>query len=92
MGTDFMPKRLQTPIDKLARNQAGKRSFTITERKRGRYVQARPANGKTNDLAFDATFRAAAPFQIHRDHTDTALALEKGDLQRKILVFAGLPI
>ena len=81
-----MPKRLQTPLDKLTRNKAGKRSFTVTERKRGRYIQARPANGKTNDLAFDATLRAAAPFQIHRDHTNTALALERGDLQRKVRV------
>ena len=35
--------------------------MTRTERKRGRYIQARPAHGKTNDLAFDATLRAAAP-------------------------------
>jgi Mg-chelatase subunit ChlD len=86
VGGDFLTKRLQTPIDKLTRNQAGKRSFTVTERKRGRYVQARPANGKTHDLAFDATLRAAAPFQIRRDHSHTALTLEKHDLQRKIRV------
>lgn len=38
------------------------------------------------DLAFDATFRAAAPHQIRRDRTRLALALEKGDLREKVRV------
>ena len=41
---------------------ADRRSRTHTDRKRGRYIQARPAAGDTSDLAFDATLRAAAPF------------------------------
>jgi Mg-chelatase subunit ChlD len=86
IGDDFRPKRLQTPLDKLTRNQAGKRSFTRTDRKRGRYVQARPAHGKTQDLAFDATLRAAAPFQIRREHEAVAFAIETEDFQRKVRV------
>ncbi len=70
----------------MTRNQAGKRSRTTTERKRGRYVQARPANGDASDIAFDATFRAAAPFQVHRDRSQIAFAVEKSDLQRKVRV------
>jgi len=86
VGDDFRAKRLQTPLDRLTRSQAGKRSFTRTERKRGRYIQARPAHGKTRDIAFDATIRAAAPFQIQREHTHTAFAIEMNDLQKKVRV------
>ncbi len=70
----------------MARKSSGKRSRTKTERKRGRYIQARPMRGKMSDLAFDATLRAAAPFQVRRKHKETALAIEKHDLQRKVRV------
>ena len=60
-----MPRKLDTPLDKLTRKNSGRRSRTRTERKRGRYVMSRPANGST-DIAFDATIRAAAPFQRRR--------------------------
>jgi magnesium chelatase subunit D len=39
-----------------------------------------------NDLAFDATLRAAAPHQKERDRSDVALALEKQDLREKVRV------
>jgi magnesium chelatase subunit D len=86
IGRDFMPRRLQTPLDKMTRSSAGKRSYTKTERKRGRYIQARPARGKPRDVAFDATLRAAAPHQINRDRTGRALAVEKQDIQDKVRV------
>jgi Mg-chelatase subunit ChlD len=86
-GEEFkVARRLDTPLDKLTRRQGGRRSRTRTERKRGRYIQARPANGKTNDIAFDATLRAAAPFQVERSKNGMAFALRKQDLQRKIRV------
>ncbi len=89
-GESFAPRKLDTPLDKLTRKQGGKRSRTRTDRKRGRYIQARPAQGKTNDLAFDATLRAAAPMQLGRGERrladDVALALEMGDLQKKVRV------
>jgi magnesium chelatase subunit D len=37
-------------------------------------------------LAFDATFRAAAPHQKYRDKSDKALALRKSDLREKVRV------
>ena len=87
-GEVFAPRKLDTPLDKLTRKQAGRRSRTRTDRKRGRYIMARPANGNTTDIAFDATLRAAAPFQSrreeHRKHV--AFAIEKTDLQRKVRV------
>jgi magnesium chelatase subunit D len=70
----------------MTRPSAGKRSYTRTDRKRGRYIQARPAQGKPKDVAFDATFRAAAPFQLGRDRTERALAVERQDIQDKVRV------
>ena len=88
MGETFEPRKLDTPLDKLTRHHAGRRSRTHTERKRGRYIQSRPANGKTDDVAFDATFRAAAPFQKSRteQRKQVAFAIQKSDLQRKVRV------
>jgi Mg-chelatase subunit ChlD len=86
VGKTFRPQKLQTPLDKLPRRTAGKRSRTRTERKRGRYVSSRPMTGAKNDLAFDATFRQAAPFQIKRGRKDIALAIESQDLMKKVRV------
>ena len=72
----------------MTRRQNGRRSRTRTDRKRGRYIQARPANGQTNDIAFDATLRAAAPFQNDRleQRKEVAFAIQPSDLQRKVRV------
>jgi magnesium chelatase subunit D len=86
IGPTFKPRRVETPLDRLTRNSAGKRSFTKTERKRGRYIQSRPANGQSDDIAFDATLRYAAPHQIHRQSGNLALAIADDDLQRKVRV------
>jgi len=66
IGETFDVRRLDTPLDQLTRERSGRRSTTRTERKRGRYIQARPSPGDPSDLAFDATLRAAAPFQKER--------------------------
>jgi Mg-chelatase subunit ChlD len=88
VGESFIPRRLDTALDKLYRKRAGRRSRTHTERKRGRYIQARPAEGKADDLAFDATLRAAAPFQQERAEMrkEVAFAVLPGDFQRKVRV------
>jgi magnesium chelatase subunit D len=97
VGADFRARRLDTPLDRLTRSSAGKRSFTITERKRGRYVRARPMEGRPEDVAFDATIRAAAPFQrrrrseqestLHvRERRKLAFVVKHQDLQRKVRV------
>jgi Mg-chelatase subunit ChlD len=48
---------------------------------------ARPAHGST-DIAFDATIRAAAPFQKYRsEHLKlVAFSIQKADLQKKVRV------
>jgi Mg-chelatase subunit ChlD len=84
--TEFSPRKLDTPLDRLTRKESGRRSRTRTDRKRGRYIQARPAGDRRDDIAFDATIRAAAPFQKRRKHDKVAYAIENQDLQRKIRV------
>ena len=84
---EFSTRRLDTQLDRLTRRQAGRRSRTKTDRKRGRYIQARiPRKEKITDLAFDATLRAAAPHQLGRDRSKMALALQKSDLREKVRV------
>ncbi len=62
--------------------------MTRTERKHGRYIRSRPAGEKIDDIAFDATFRAAAPYQKRRieKRKRLAFAIERSDFQRKIRV------
>ena len=88
VGTPFVPRRLANPLDRITRRHGGRRSQTRTDRKRGRYIQARPAMGKTYDLAFDATLRAAAPYQIDRQEQrkQVAFAVQQSDFQRKVRV------
>ncbi len=81
---------MDTPLDRLTRKQGGRRSRTRTDRKRGRYVHARPAHGKTDDVAFDATLRAAAPRQLERAEErrkrGVAFSIISSDLHRKVRV------
>ncbi len=68
----------------------GRRSRARTERKDGRYIQARPAGDRKDDIAFDATLRAAAPFQRERAPerriSRLAYSIHRQDLQRKVRV------
>ena len=84
----FAPRKIDNPLDKITRRQSGRRSRTHTERKRGRYIQARPAKEDISDIAFDATFRAAAPHQLERgeQREEVAFAIQREDLQRKVRV------
>ena len=79
---------MDTPLDRLTRKKAGRRSHSHTDRKRGRYIQARSAKGKADDLAFDATLRAAAPYQRqrHEQRKRVAFAIQPVDFQRKVRI------
>lgn len=85
----YAVKPLTTPIfDKIERHGSGRRSKTLSDSKRGHYVASMLPKGKVTDLAFDATLRAAAPFQKRRrefcSDQQTALLIEGSDLREKI--------
>ena len=70
--------------DRNIRRGSGKRSTTRTDLKQGRYVRAELPKAKVEDLAFDATIRAAAPFQRIREDNGCALNIKPEDLRQKV--------
>lgn len=66
------------------RRGSGKRSATKTDLTQGRYVRAELPKNKVEDLAFDATIRAAAPYQRAREDNGCALNIQKEDLRQKV--------
>ena len=87
-GETFNPRRLDTPLDQMTRRNSGRRSQTHSKNKRGRYIQARPMDEKSSDLAFDATIRAAAPFQRARQDpkNKVAFSIRRSDYMKKVRV------
>jgi magnesium chelatase subunit D len=80
----FNVRRLDLPRQRRVRKQGGKRSASQTPDRRGRYVRAQP-RAKVNDVAIDATVRAAAPMQKERGRQPgERLLLERNDLRQKV--------
>lgn len=80
----FIRMELALPQDRQERRGSGKRSLTRTDTKQGRYVRSGIPSGKVTDLAFDATLRAAAPYQKFRKKNKCAIAIEQKDMRQKI--------
>ncbi len=88
-GALFPVRKIALPRDRRSRRASGKRSSSRSADKRGRYVRATQTE-HTNDIAFDATMRAAAPHQLRRraeaaaQPDAPALHLERQDLRQKV--------
>jgi magnesium chelatase subunit D len=87
VGAAFKVKKI-TPnrLDKTLRTGSGRRSRTRSASKQGRYVKSTPRRGR-NDLALDATIRAAAPHQVSRrasGGSSLALHIRETDIREKI--------
>lgn len=81
------PLMIDQGKDRKKRKGSGKRSTTITDTRQGRYVRAEIPRGKSEDIAFDATLRAAAPYQKsrrERAETKQAVFIEKEDIRTKV--------
>lgn len=63
---------------------SGRRSLVKTDSMQGRYVKSTLNSRDDADLAFDATLRAAAPYQSCRNKHGLALAIEKSDIRTKV--------
>ena len=66
------------------RTGSGRRSLVKTDSLQGRYVKSSLSGRNPGDLAFDATLRAAAPYQKSRDSHGLALSIRREDLRLKI--------
>lgn len=84
----FPVRPILPPVhDNIRRAGGGRRSRSKSLLKTGRYVGSTIPKGKVKDLAFDATLRAAAPYQLIRRSLSggqNAILIEKWDLREKI--------
>ncbi|MCL1905076.1 MAG: VWA domain-containing protein, partial [Methanomassiliicoccaceae archaeon] len=62
----------------------GRRKEMVSKGRTGRYSGSRIPEGKTTDVAFDATVRAAAPYQRSRSDKGLSISIEKQDVREKI--------
>jgi len=87
VGASFSVRRLdRQAMDQTLRTGSGRRSRSRSASKQGRYVKSTSHRGR-NDLALDATIRAAAPYQkMRRENAERELAVHiaASDIREKI--------
>ena len=71
IGASFRTKRIMLKKDRINRLESGRRTKTGSRDKSGRYIKS--IQRKRDDIAIDATLRAAAPYQKARGRTDMVL-------------------
>ncbi|NFV78822.1 magnesium chelatase subunit D family protein [Magnetospirillum aberrantis] len=87
VGAPFPVRRLQNEgTDRMLRTGSGRRSSTRSATRQGRYVKSTPRRAR-DDLALDATIRAAAPHQRQRRQespSPLAIHIRPGDIREKV--------
>jgi len=88
IGATFAVRQIKSQTkDQVLRTGSGRRSRSRSASKQGRYVKSTPRRQGRNDLALDATLRAAAPYQKSRRLVATremAVIVTPGDIREKI--------
>lgn len=84
LHVNLPPMWIEPSKDRKPKKGSGKRSLTMTDLMQGRYVRAEIPKSKTSDIAFDATLRAAAPYQKARSSNGCAVVIRKDDLRSKV--------
>lgn len=69
---------------RLIKKGSGRRSLVKTDSLQGRYVKSTMNSPEQSDIAFDATLRAAAPYQLSRDKNGMAIAIQSSDIRTKV--------
>ena len=69
---------------RVRRDGGGRRSTTPTGESSGVYVRSDDMKPRETDVAFDASLRAAAPYQASRDKGGMAVALKPHDMKKKV--------
>ena len=68
-----------------AGDEVAKRTIVESNDRNGKYIRARVPNGQCNDIAFDATIRAAAPYQkSRRAEGEQRIVINKSDVREKV--------
>ena len=83
VGPPFQVVPFAHKKDRQIRNGWGRRTQTKTESTTGRYLYP-TMERRYNDLALDATIRAAAPYQTVRPHNGTAIAIRTEDIRERV--------
>ena len=79
---DYIP-----PESRFSRNhRSGRQDVSMSNDGSGRAVGYIIPRGKVRDVALVASIRAAAPYQLTRDHHGLAVVLENGDLRERVRV------
>ncbi|MDR2445106.1 MAG: VWA domain-containing protein [Spirochaetaceae bacterium] len=79
---EFKVRHLVHSADRKRREGRGRRTRVNSALKAGRYVHA-TSERKNDDLAFDATIRAASPFQKTRKKLGLAIVIHRDDIREK---------
>ncbi|WP_400205779.1 AAA family ATPase [Candidatus Methanomassiliicoccus intestinalis] len=66
------------------KSRKGRRDVVESGDKTGRYARYRVPKDFPRDIAFDATIKAAAPFQKCRDKGDLCITIKDSDLREKV--------
>ncbi len=75
-SNERLPSRTKT--------RKGRRTMAQSADGTGRYARSRIPQGKTSDVAFDATIRAAAPYQRVRKSDNLSIVIESRDIREKV--------
>lgn len=79
---DYLDSRERVPSRTKARK--GRRAVAVSADGTGRYARAKIPSGHPSDIAFDATIRAAAPYQSERHKDGLSIAIEDRDIREKV--------
>lgn len=66
------------------KTRKGRRAMAKSADGTGRYARSCIPQGRTSDVAFDATLRAAAPYQRSRHSDSLSIVIESGDIREKV--------
>ncbi|MDY0129003.1 MAG: putative cobaltochelatase [Methanosarcina vacuolata] len=83
-GESYQIKQFSPDFLRNNRNGSGRRSKTLTKSKQGRYIKSKIPEEKITDLAFDATLRAAAPYQLLREKNGNSIVIHDSDFRQKV--------
>lgn len=79
---DYLGGNERIPARTKARK--GRRAMAVSADGTGRYARSKIPVGKVSDIAFDATLRAAAPYQRTRSSDKVSIVIEKADIREKV--------